>query len=95
MKDFEARKRLLRERNSQKHSVPKQLASLGRDLSLFPFLQVCLYLSCFHAFAVYYSSRVFNLCGRLHITFRNRFRVASPVSVLFYLQEPFFFRKRH
>mmetsp|Transcript_29544 Transcript_29544/g.28275 ORF Transcript_29544/g.28275 Transcript_29544/m.28275 type:complete len:241 (+) Transcript_29544:138-860(+) len=37
--DFEARKRLLRERTNQKHSVPKQLASLGKDLSQFPLLQ--------------------------------------------------------
>jgi len=37
--DFEARKKLLRERTNQKHSVPKQLASLGRDLSQFPLLQ--------------------------------------------------------
>jgi hypothetical protein len=41
LQDFEARKRLLRERTNQKHSVPKQLASLGRDLTQFPFLQVC------------------------------------------------------
>jgi hypothetical protein len=38
--DFEARKRLLRERTNKKHAVPKQLASVGRDLAEFPFLQV-------------------------------------------------------
>lgn len=39
LQDFEARKKLLRERTNQKHSVPKQLASLGRDLSQYPLLQ--------------------------------------------------------
>ena len=37
--DFEARKKLLLERTSQKHSVPKQLASVDKDLSNYPFLQ--------------------------------------------------------
>mmetsp|Transcript_597 Transcript_597/g.609 ORF Transcript_597/g.609 Transcript_597/m.609 type:complete len:246 (-) Transcript_597:169-906(-) len=37
--DFESRKRLLHERTSQKHSLPKQLASVDRDLSNFIFLQ--------------------------------------------------------
>jgi hypothetical protein len=43
LQDFEARKRLLRERTNKKHAVPKQLASIGRDHSEFPFLQVCLH----------------------------------------------------
>lgn len=37
--DFEARKKLLHERASQKHSLPKQLASVDRDFTEFPFLQ--------------------------------------------------------
>ena len=37
--DFEARKRMLMERTNQKLSVPKQLASLDRDLTEYPFLQ--------------------------------------------------------
>ncbi len=37
--DFDSRKRLLIERTNQKSSAPKQLASLDRDLSGFPFLQ--------------------------------------------------------
>ena len=40
MQDFESRKRLLQERTSQKHSLPKQLASVDRDFTDFPFLQV-------------------------------------------------------
>lgn len=36
--DFEARKRVLRERSTQKANVPKQLASASRDLSHSPFL---------------------------------------------------------
>ncbi len=45
--DFEARKKLLVERTSQKHSVPKQLASVEKDLSAYPFLQVSFQLSLF------------------------------------------------
>lgn len=37
--DFESRKRLLHERTSQKHALPKQLASVDRDISSSPFLQ--------------------------------------------------------
>jgi len=37
--DFDQRKRLLMERSNQKSSMPKQLASLDRDLSEYPFLQ--------------------------------------------------------
>eukprot|EP01041_Mallomonas_annulata_P013300 gene13300-28166_t len=37
--DFESRKRLLHERTSQKHSLPKQLASVDRDFNNFLFLQ--------------------------------------------------------
>ena len=36
--EFEARKRALRERGTQKANVPKQLASANKDLSQFPFL---------------------------------------------------------
>ena len=36
--EFEARKKELRERSTQKANVPKQLASANRDLSQFPFL---------------------------------------------------------
>jgi hypothetical protein len=36
--DFEARKRAERERNAQKTSAPKPLASAGKDLSQYPFL---------------------------------------------------------
>jgi Domain of unknown function (DUF4464) len=37
--DFAARKRILAEKTNQKHTAPKQLASVDRDLSDFPFLQ--------------------------------------------------------
>lgn len=37
--DFEARKRLLHERTNQKSSIPRQLASVDRDFSDYPFLQ--------------------------------------------------------
>jgi len=38
--DFEMRKRMLHERtNNQKHSVPRQLASIERDYTNYPFLQ--------------------------------------------------------
>lgn len=37
--DFESRKKILMERTSQKHLIPKQLASLDKDFSDFPFLQ--------------------------------------------------------
>jgi len=37
--DFESRKRLLMERSNQKLAVPKQLASIDRDLTEYPFLQ--------------------------------------------------------
>ncbi len=37
--DFESRKKILVERTSQKHAVPKQLASINKDLSQFPFLK--------------------------------------------------------
>lgn len=37
--EFEARKLMLHERSNQKTAVPKQLASLGKDLTDFPFLQ--------------------------------------------------------
>eukprot|EP01035_Chromulina_nebulosa_P032397 gene32397-43283_t len=37
--DFESRKKILMERTSQKHLIPKQLASLDKDFSNFPFLQ--------------------------------------------------------
>ncbi|GLD93798.1 hypothetical protein PINS_up002403 [Pythium insidiosum] len=36
--DFEARKRAERERNAQKTSAPRPLASAGKDLSQYPFL---------------------------------------------------------
>ena len=36
--EFEARKKVLRERSTQKANVPKQLASANRDLSQCPFL---------------------------------------------------------
>lgn len=36
--DFEVRKRAERERNAQKTSAPKPLASAGKDLSQYPFL---------------------------------------------------------
>ncbi len=38
--DFEARKKLLAERTSQKHIVPRKLASLDKDYTNAPFLQV-------------------------------------------------------
>ncbi len=38
--DFLARKKLLLERSTQKHAAPKQLASLDKDLTAFPFLKV-------------------------------------------------------
>lgn len=37
--EFEARKRAEREKHVQKVAAPKQLASAGKDLSRFPFLQ--------------------------------------------------------
>mmetsp|Transcript_25451 Transcript_25451/g.56359 ORF Transcript_25451/g.56359 Transcript_25451/m.56359 type:complete len:237 (+) Transcript_25451:151-861(+) len=37
--DFEARKKLLVERTSLKHSAPKKLASVDKDLALYPFLK--------------------------------------------------------
>lgn len=37
--DFEARKKLLLERSIQKHAAPRQLASLDKNLSDYPFLQ--------------------------------------------------------
>ena len=37
--EFEARKRALRERSSQKTNVPKQLSSMGKDISDSPLLQ--------------------------------------------------------
>lgn len=37
--EFEERKRAARERHNLKQSAPKTLASAGRDLSLYPFLQ--------------------------------------------------------
>lgn len=37
--EFEARKRTLRERSSQKTNVPKQLSSMGKDISGSPMLQ--------------------------------------------------------
>jgi BMFP domain-containing protein YqiC len=37
--DFEARKKLLLERSTQKHIVPRKLASLDKDLSASAFLQ--------------------------------------------------------
>jgi len=37
--EFEARKLMLHERSNQKTAVPKQLASLDKDLTNFPFLQ--------------------------------------------------------
>jgi hypothetical protein len=37
--DFEARKKLLVERSTQKHIVPRKLASLDKDLSSSVFLQ--------------------------------------------------------
>lgn len=39
--DFEIRKKLLAERTTQKHSAPKKLASIDKDLDAFPFLKVC------------------------------------------------------
>lgn len=72
MKDFEARKRLLRERNSQKHSVPKQLASLGRDLSQFPLLQVTFNLP---ARTLFYKDLSFPV--RLDIIFGNSIFIAN------------------
>ncbi len=38
--DFDARKKLLLERSTQKHIVPRKLASLDKDLSGSAFLQV-------------------------------------------------------
>lgn len=38
--DFEIRKKLLTERTTQKHSAPKKLASIDKDLDAFPFLKV-------------------------------------------------------
>jgi hypothetical protein len=38
--DFEARKQMFLEKTSQKHTIPKQLASVDRDFAEFPFLQV-------------------------------------------------------
>ena len=38
--DFESRKKLLLERSTQKHIVPRKLASLDKDLSSSAFLQV-------------------------------------------------------
>jgi len=37
--EFEARKLMLHERSNQKTAVPKQLASLDKDLTSYPFLQ--------------------------------------------------------
>mmetsp|Transcript_1172 Transcript_1172/g.1538 ORF Transcript_1172/g.1538 Transcript_1172/m.1538 type:complete len:237 (-) Transcript_1172:101-811(-) len=37
--DFESRKKILLERTSQKHLIPKQLSSVDKDFSKFPFLQ--------------------------------------------------------
>jgi hypothetical protein len=37
--DFEARKQMFLEKTSQKHTIPKQLASVDRDFSEYPFLQ--------------------------------------------------------
>jgi hypothetical protein len=37
--EFEARKLMLHERSNQKTAVPKQLASLDKDLTAYPFLQ--------------------------------------------------------
>mmetsp|Transcript_24674 Transcript_24674/g.35416 ORF Transcript_24674/g.35416 Transcript_24674/m.35416 type:complete len:153 (-) Transcript_24674:518-976(-) len=44
-KDFESRKKILLERTSQKHLIPKQLSSVDKDFSKFPFLQVLLLIS--------------------------------------------------
>lgn len=40
--DFEMRKKMLLERSSQKHVVPRKLASIEKDLSSSVFLQVLL-----------------------------------------------------
>ncbi len=45
--DFEARKRLLLERSTQKHNAPRQLASLDKNISDSPFLLVSLWLNWF------------------------------------------------
>lgn len=37
--DFEARKQMFLEKTSQKHTIPKQLASVDRDFTEYPFLQ--------------------------------------------------------
>ena len=37
--DFESRKRMLTEKSNQKHTAPKQNASVDKDLSAYPFLQ--------------------------------------------------------
>lgn len=54
--DFEARKRLLYERSNQKHALPKQLASLDKDFSKLPFLQVY-----FH-FYIHFTMEEVNHC---------------------------------
>lgn len=41
LQDFEARKKMLVERSTQKHIVPRKLTSLDKDISSSPFLQVC------------------------------------------------------
>ena len=40
IQDFEARKKILVERSSQKHLVPKELTSLDKDVTGMPFLKV-------------------------------------------------------
>lgn len=37
--DFEARKKMLHEKSNQKTNLPRQLASMDKDLNNFPFLQ--------------------------------------------------------
>ncbi len=56
-KDFEIRKRLLLERTNQKHIPPRQLASLDKDFTGFPFLQVCLLIFAFHDMSGFGQSR--------------------------------------
>lgn len=47
---------MLLEKTSQKHSVPKQLASIDKDFSDNPFLQVC---EC--AFVCFFSCECFTI----------------------------------